>query len=217
MEEIELIERHQLFPSWILYVLLLTIVLLSILKYRREIVYIHLRAAFIRPPLSTGLPKEEIGFFGRTHWTLLINYFIVSGLAIYMALIYYQSNAYWIMLFPIAYYYLQLLEMYFVGLVAGEMKKVQGSLLLTNYTSHLLGVIFTPILLIWILNPHLSQIIIYIMAALFIFLQLVRIIRSISSALRNKILWYYIILYLCTFEIWPTLVIYLLLSSNFIG
>lgn len=216
MKEMELIERHELFPHWVLYVLLATIILLSIIKYRREIVYVHLRAAFFKPPLASGLSKEELGFFGRTHWTLLINYFIVSGLAIYMTLTYYQRTDYWLVLFPTAYYYLQILEMYFVGIISGEMKRTHGPLLLTNYTSHLIGIIFIPLLLIWILNPHLSNYIIYTMAILFVFLHLVRILRSIFSALRNKILWYYIILYLCTFEIGSTIIIYIFLSPNFV-
>ena len=213
----ELIERQELFPHWLLYVILSTIVLLAVLKYRREIVYVHLRSAFFKPPASTVLPKEEISFFGRTNWTLLINYFIISGLSIYMMLIYYRIDDYWLVLLPIAYYFLQILELFFVGIVSGEMKKIQGPLLITNYISHLIGIVFIPILLIWLLNPHLSQYIIAGIAYIFVFLQLIRIIRGIFSALRNKIFWYYIILYLCAFEIWPIVVIYLYVSSDFVG
>ncbi len=216
MKEMELVERHEMFPPMVLYVLLATIVLLSILKFRREIVYTHLRAAFFKPPSTTAMAKEEIGFFGKTHWILLFNYFLVSGLAVYMTLIYLQLDDYWLILTPIGYYYLQVLELYFVGIVSGELKRIQEALLLTHYTSHLLGIIFIPLILVWLLNPQFSQYILYALVIIFVFLQLIRIFRSILSALRNNILWYYIILYLCAFEIWTTILLYILLSSDFV-
>lgn len=215
MEEMELIKRHEMFPHWVLYTLLATIVLLSILKYQRRIIYVHLRSAFFKSPAATVLDKEEIGFLGRTHWALQINYFVVSALAVYMTLIYFEINQYWLILVPTAYYFLQVFELVFVGMVSGEIHKLKIPLLLTNYTTHILGIVFIPILLIWILNPQFSEYILYALGFIFIFLQLIRILRSIFSAINNNILWYYIILYLCTFEIWSVIIFYVILSSNF--
>lgn len=206
-----------MFPHWILYTLLLSIVVLSILKYQREAVFTHLKASFFKSPSSIPFSKEEINFFGSTNWILLLNYFIVSTLAVYMILIYNQDTIYWLILFPVLYYAFQILSLFLTGLLSGELKRINENVLLLNFTSHFIGIAFIPILFVWMLNPNISSYMINSLIIVFVVFHILRVLRGIFLALRNNVLWYYIILYLCGSEIWPILVAYLLMSPYFIG
>ncbi|HZH86948.1 MAG TPA: DUF4271 domain-containing protein [Brumimicrobium sp.] len=217
MNEFELLLRKEIFPHWIIYTLLLSIVVLSVLKHQREVVFTNLRSVFFNPPSSVSFTKEEVSFFGFTNWMLLFNYFAVSALAIYMVLVYFENTSFWLMLVPMAYYFFQLTALFFVGLLSGEVRKLWDNILLLNFTSHGIGIIFIPILFVWLLNPTLSPYIVDGLFVLFGLMHLIRILRGVFLALRNKVLWYYIILYLCGLEIWPIIVVYMLLSPDFIG
>jgi hypothetical protein len=216
MSEIELIVRNELFPHWIVYVLLFSIVVLSLIKYQREVVFTNLKTTFFKPPSAIPFSKGEVSFFGATNWALLINYVIVSALAVYMVLIYLEKSDYWLMFLPAAYYLFHISVLFFAGILSGELKVLRDNILLLNFTSHSIGIAFIPILLTWILNPNLSSYMIDVLMIVFLILHFIRIIRGVFLGLRNKVLWYYIILYLCGLEIWPVLVVYLLVSPGFI-
>ncbi|HLW29328.1 MAG TPA: DUF4271 domain-containing protein [Brumimicrobium sp.] len=217
MNEFELILRKEIFPHWIIYALLFSIIILSVLKYQREIVFSNLKAALFNPPSSIPFSKGEISFFGSVNWILLLNYFLVSALAVYMILVYFDHVSYWLVILPIAYYAFQTSALFLIGLLSGESKKIQENILLLNFTTHNIGILLIPILLAWVLNPNLSTYVIDVLAIVFIGAHLIRVFRGVFLALRNKVLWYYIILYLCGLEIWPVIVGFLLLSPDSIG
>jgi len=50
MNEMELTLREELFPHWVVYALLLTITVLSILKNQKEVVFANMKSAFFKPP-----------------------------------------------------------------------------------------------------------------------------------------------------------------------
>jgi hypothetical protein len=80
-------------------------------------------------------------------------------------------------------------------------------------TYPLRGLLLLPLLFVIILHPS-SYTVCFSVAAAFLFLfQLIRIIRCLMYAFSNKVKWYYIILYFCTLEILPLVVIY----YNFVG
>ncbi|WP_417265051.1 DUF4271 domain-containing protein [Brumimicrobium sp.] len=217
MNEIELIARNQLFPYWIIYALLFSIAIISILKFQKEFVFVHLKDAFFKAPSSVPFSKGEISFFGATNWILLINYFAVSGITVYMLLVYFKVGHSWMVILPMAYYFYQSFALFIAGTLSGELKKLKDLFLLLNFTTHSIGIVMIPILFIWILNPELSTYLPKTLTVVFLLFHFIRIVRSIFIALKNKVLWYYIILYLCGLEIWPILAVYLLVSPGFIG
>src|SRR5690554_5359456 len=117
MKEYELLLRKELFPHWIIYTLLFSIIVLSILKYRKEVVFLNLKSVLFNPPANISFSKDETSFFGLTHWLLLINYFLVSALATYMILIYYEYSDFWLVLLPSAYFIFHTLALFFAGLL----------------------------------------------------------------------------------------------------
>lgn len=213
----ELTLREELFPYWVAYVLFITIVVLSILKSQKELVFSNITSAFVKPPSSLPEAKENLSSSSLTNLMMLLNYFVVGGVAVYMLLIYFHKTDFWMVVLPGAIYLFQLLGLYFVGALSGEFNKVRENILLLNFSTHILGIILIPILLIWLLNPQLSHIVVNTLLVVYIFFYLLRLVRGMLLAIRNKVLWYYIILYLCGLEIWPMVVAYLLLKPDFIG
>ncbi len=217
MKEMELTLREELFPHWVLYALLLTISVLSILKHQREMVFVHIKGAFFKPPSTVPYAKESFSFLGSSNWILLINYFCVTGIGVFMLLAYYKSTDYWLVALPTIIYLFQLFALFFAGLLSGEFKYVRENILLLNFSAHIAGLLLIPILFVWILNPQLSQYMVVTIITVIILFYFMRLVRGMLLAIRNKALWYYIILYLCGLEIWPIVVGYLLLEPVFIG
>lgn len=213
----ELTLREELFPHWVIFALLLTISVLSVLKYRKEMVFAHLKGAFFKSPSTLPNAKESLSFLGITNWMMLLNYCLVSGIAVFMLLSYYKNTSYWLVTLPTLVYLFQLLSLFFVGLLSGEFKYVKENILLLNFSAHITGIILIPVLFIWILNPQLSEQLEVTLFAVLILFYFMRLVRGMLIAIGNKVLWYYIILYLCGLEIWPIVVGYLLVSPIFIG
>lgn len=217
MKEMELTLREEFFPHWVIYALLLTITVLSILKYQRNMVFANIKSAFLKAPSTVPDAKESLSFLGSTNWVMLLNFFTVSGIAVYMLLIYFDKTDYWMVFLPTFIFFFQLFSLYMVGVLSGELKYVRENILLLNFTGHILGIVLIPILIVWILNPHLSEYMVRSLGGVVILFYSIRLVRGLFLANRNKVLWYYLILYLCALEIWPMLVGYLLLSPYSIG
>ncbi|PWH85686.1 DUF4271 domain-containing protein [Brumimicrobium oceani] len=217
MEEMELSLREELFPHWVVYALLFTITMLSVLKFQKEMVFSQMSSTFFKAPSSLPNARENLSFLGLGNWVLLLNYFVVSGIAAFMLLSYLEINEYWLIALPSLIYLFQLSSLFFVGSLSGEFKYVKDNILLLNFTAHISGIALIPILFIWILNPQLSEYMLVSLASVLTLFYFIRLVRGFLLAIRNKALWYYIILYLCGLEIWPIVVGYLLVSPVFIG
>ena len=217
MNEMELTLREELFPHWVVYALLLTITVLSILKNQKEVVFANMKSAFFKPPSTQQEAKENLSFSSLTNWVMLTNYFLVSGIAVYMLLIYFDRTDYWMVVLPGAAYLFQLFSFYFICILSGEFNKIKDNIFLLNFIAHISGIVVIPVLVIWLLNPNFSEYMVFTMVAVVILFYLIRLVRGMLLAIRNKVLWYYIILYLCALEIWPIVLGYLLLTPHSIG
>lgn len=69
------------------------------------------------------------------------------------------------------------------------------------------GILFFALGLIWLLNPSLSDELYRVFIYVFIIFYALRFIKLFIASLSEGIPWYYIILYLCTLEILPVVVI----------
>jgi hypothetical protein len=217
MRAVELLPREVLFPSWIIYALLASSIILALVKLWRPAVFQYISETLVKPPSTIPYSRENLSFFGKSSWLLLSNYFVVGALSVYMIEVYYGFDFYWLLLAPTAYYFFQALSLFIVGKLGDGIRRLTDHFLLLNFTYHIIGLLLIPLLLMWLLNPEYSDLFIFGMGIVFAFFWLVRIFRGIIFAVRNKVLWYYIILYLCSLEIWPLLAIYLLVGTNFKG
>lgn len=217
MNTFELTARTAFFPYWVVYVLIFCVCILAVLKYQREVAYSHIGEALLKAPSSIPFTKQEAGIFGWINWGFLLNYFIASALACYMTFVYYGITHYELVVIPTLIYFIQLFSFQLIGWVSGESKKIKELVMLLNVIYHAIGIIFVPLLFVWMLNPKWSIQLMYSILIVFICLQIFRIVKSISLASRYNIWWYYIILYLCGLEIWPMIIVYAFSSPYFIG
>ncbi|MBW7867190.1 MAG: DUF4271 domain-containing protein [Brumimicrobium sp.] len=181
-----------------------------ILKYTKEYTFYYLLLALYKPPFKIPYSKNELRYFGGYNLLLLLNFFLISSLTMYMIMTYYNIHVEYAILLPTGYYFFRLLSHVFVGAVSGVSKDLGENIFLTNTIAHIIGVISIPFLLAWILNPQYSIYFIVIFVFIFGLLHIAQIWRGFFIALRNNIRWYYIILYLCTLEILPIILIYML-------
>jgi len=217
MREFQLVVRESLFPSWILYALLISVAILAVVKLWRPAVYQYISSTLVKPPSTIPYSRENLSFFGKANWMLLLNYFVVSAICIYMVQLYIGEVNVWFVLIPVLYFLFQVISLFLAGILSGEIKKLNEHFLLLNFTYHFIGLLLIPILIVWLLNVDYSIYFVYTAAIIFGTFWIFRVVRGILFALRNKVLWYYIILYLCSLEIWPLVAIYVLLVANFKG
>lgn len=217
METYELVSRTSLFPAWILHALTFSVCILALVKIWRPAVFQHIASTFIKPPSTIPYSRENLSFFGKASWMLLLNYFVVSGICIHMMQLYFETFNPWLFALPLAYFLFQAMSLFLAGVLSGELKKLTDHFLLLNFTYHFVGLLLIPALLLWILNVQYSLYFVHGIAYLFAIFWCIRVVRGILFALRNKVLWYYIILYLCSLEIWPLVAIYVLLIADFKG
>ncbi len=102
----------------------------------------------------------------------------------------------------------QIFGIWLVFLLTGEKKVCWDHFTNSVLTYPLRGLVLMPFVLVLTLNPQWKELGIWLaLGVLFVF-QLIRIIRCSVTAFSNNVRWYYIILYFCTLEILPLVVIY---------
>ncbi len=210
--------------DWVLGVMLFFSFLLLALAKRLEprVLGISFQSFFT---LSTPerLQKFEVNF-GSTGFLLLgVNFFL--SLCVCISLFFNHLGLFSnesIQIFDFKNYSLTLLTLFvslsivfymFFGLsitawLTGEKNTFKMFISQTWVNLMFFGIFFFGLGLIWLLNPSIDKVLfnifIYSIFALFGF----RIIKSLISSLLEGISWYYIILYLCTLEILPLVVVY---------
>lgn len=98
--------------------------------------------------------------------------------------------------------------LFFTSWLTGEYNLIR--IFITQSWVNLLffGLVFFLLGLIWLLNPSINKelfhVFVYVVSAFFTF----RFLKLLTASLMQGIKWYYIILYLCTLEILPIVVLY---------
>ena len=157
--------------------------------------------------------KTEISFNDSVKMHPVGSFALIINFLIGMALITFLSTKSLILdttthyLFSIGISLLLLLihltGIYIVGFISGALGRIQINQIFTINFLHIAGIIACIISIPWIINPQLSNsftiLAMVSLGALYIW----RLLKILSVALREKIPFYYLILYLCTLEIFP--------------
>ena len=108
----------------------------------------------------------------------------------------------------------------FVGImilawISGEFATLGAIVKQVLGTFQFLGLLWFIIGLIWFLNPSISTEMFYTFICSFCVVILLRFVKTFVTGLSQGISWYYIILYFCTLEILPILIVYYYSIGNF--
>lgn len=205
----ELIEREIYFPGYIAFGFLISLGLLLVSKvlapnfpgYLRDLI-------FSTQPLSTTA-YSETSKVKQGRFILIINFLIVSICAMEMIRFEYEINFnFFFTAAPLIYLIYEFFVLRFAHSVAGKSKGMKAQQIILLGVFQFLGVILFPLLVIWYLNPNLTSIIFQTISVAFGLFILYRFVRGFFIGQSKQISWYYLILYLCTAEIYPLILLY---------
>ena len=165
--------------------------------------------------------KENFRLNSLSAFTLNLSYFIGSGLCLYLTCWQYWSLSWNVSILlasalPLLIFSIETVGILLSGWLSGESQKLEGTITNVIIANNLYGILFSVLALIWIMNPEKTAIFALIFISLFLLKLFVRIVKNAFLVFNKGVSWYYIILYFCTLEALPSLVIYFAVSEGFI-
>lgn len=163
--------------------------------------------------------REEFGLGSFSSIILLLNFIVTSTVLLYLTYLHFNTGNrfelfYFLPLAPLYFFIWPLTWFNVVGYLTKEGAILKANKQNTILFSQMIGVIFSLLLLIWAFNIKWSEYFIYSFLAIIALFWLYKILRGIIFSLENNVAWYYIILYFCTLEILPLVLIYSIYTSE---
>lgn len=155
--------------------------------------------------------EHPISFIGST--SLLLNFLVCASTLLFIQFnttftIPFHETVLISILVPIIILFAPILLLYFVEIISGE-KGLLKEIKLTNWILFKgMGILLSIILLIVVFSRINSSWMFLNINYLLIIAYLYRVFRGFIFSIQKGISWYYIILYFCTFEILPLLILY---------
>ncbi len=94
-----------------------------------------------------------------------------------------------------------------ISVVSGEGQLIENLSFINSSLLNFGGIFLLMLAFIWSINPDLNTLFSTVLIIFLIVFYIIRIFKGLNITLRQKISWYYLILYLCTIEILPVLVV----------
>jgi len=166
--------------------------------------------SFVREAMPLGKPSSLL---------LLLNYALSAGAICYL---YVQGNSeiqlpnnWLVFLLPLALLFWNLVCFQITRWITGESGVFDDPITLKVIGAQALGLIYFFGAVLWVFASDQGTLFAQLALALFLAESGFRIVKSGNLVLKRGVSWYYIILYFCTLEILPLLMIYLGLTRNF--
>jgi hypothetical protein len=191
----------------IVSILLIALAKLSNSKTFKILLEVNTKGATIEQYLRENMRTGSLASIA-----LLINYYAVIFVLFFLTL----KNGYHLnlsisltisVIAPISLLIYDMIGIVFIGLLTGEFKRLKSILLVTITTNQITGIVLFLLALFWTLNPQFGALFFKLSVSIFLIKVLFRIIKGIYIILNNGVSLYYIILYFCTLEILPLMVL----------
>lgn len=212
-------ERAHNFSPLLGILLFVGFVLIALARLSRQSLYKNLLISWFKISGLRAFLKDSLPLQKRGSILLLINYLVSGGILVYLKTSEYEMNEIMHIVLaatlPLALFLLTPVGLLFTGFITGEYSVLRDVFSMKIVGAQILGLFFFLSSLLWMLN---IEIIPYVWTGIvaLIFLEFVsRIFKSVRFVMLEGVSWYYIILYLCTLEILPLFVAYLLVMKNF--
>lgn len=217
--EFELLERNTQLTTILLTISLCSTLLVGISTFGAQRLMTSLFQNFIRLNQKEKEFKEalKIGFGANA---LLFLNFIVSFTLCGFLFIQKNSNiegiVAWFISFgvTIAFILLQQIGYRFVAFLSGAKEIIDGISNINKNTWQFGGIMLLTLSYTWILDGNNFKIYSYIFLGILLLMLFLRIVKGILFSFNRRISWYYFILYLCTLEILPAIVLLKVAISN---
>lgn len=215
----ELVPRFQS-VEWLLgYVLFVAFITLAIARFARAGIYQTLVQANGKFQGVVSFVRETMPLSKPSSLFLILNYILSTGAVCYM---YVQSNDkiqlsndVLVFLLPFALLAWNLSAFLLTSWLSGVSGVFVGPATIKIIGAQLLGLIYFLCAVLWLFTSGQGNMFAQLALILFFAESGFRVVKSISLVFKQGVSWYYIILYLCTLEILPLLMIYFILTKNF--
>ncbi len=216
----ELIPRFQSLEWLMGYVLFVAFITLAIARFARAGIYQSLFLATGKFQGVVSFVRETMPLSKPSSLLLILNYLLSTGAICYL---YVQSNEKIqlsndaiVFILPFSLLVWNLASFLLTRWLSGTSGVFAGPITLKLIGAQFLGLIYFFCAVVWLFNSGQEALFAQLALILFFIESGFRVIKSISLVLRQGVSWYYIILYFCTLEILPLLMIYFALTKNFV-
>lgn len=160
--------------------------------------------------------QEEYPLNNLASILLLVNYLVSSTAVLFLCLPYKYSlqTEVLLLLLPIPFlvFFLPWFSLNVISVLVGDSSFVSESKKNTVVLTHFLGLFYSFILLFWTFNTPWRDYFIAAFLAVTLLSWVFRFFRGFLFAIHKGASWYYIILYFCTLEIIPFILIFILVN-----
>jgi len=209
-------EKMQFLPDWTTWIILFLFLLLAFIRSSSEIYLSQIFQSAFNKKAANRLFNEKVNTLFHTSFLLDLFYVMVTGLFIYQAVNHFSefsSDE------AIIYCGLIFLAFSFYVLIKFAAYRICGAIFDTasetsEYIFHaktgnrIIGLILFPIVLfLFLLDGKYTEILLYFGIVLTLILSIIKILRGMIIIAQKVFPVYYMILYLCTLEILPLLIV----------
>ncbi len=143
---------------------------------------------------------------------LALNFFVSISLILYILFDFpkfgVNFNFLFVIFFPLLFIIFSLLSVLLTAILFGEYKMIHQLLFFRILGLQFIGIIYMIIVGMWLFTNQSTHTFILAAVIVTIIEFVVRIFKSWVSVLQKNVPWYYIILYFCTLEILPLMILY---------
>lgn len=206
--------------DWVFYVFLLGLMFLAVAKYFNPVKFVEILVVFFSKKFFISAQHEDNFLFNRFNVLLFINQLLVFTAVLYLFFSsWFIDSTRWL-----DWFYLKMMAVitgfiffkFIMDILIGWVFQMRFSMMQFNFVKltfrNVIGIVFLPILLILMNLYPLNFTQIVWLAGLYVVLNLLAFVRAFVSFRK----WlgpylFYFILYLCTLEIAPYIILYKLL------
>lgn len=213
---LHLSERDSSFSTLILLLLSLSFIVIAFSRLSSRVLFSNIIEAIYKNGRVAKIVQINYPLNTLSSILLLLNYIISMSTLLFLTIQNYypiqNQDILYLTLVSILLVVVPWISLFSIGVLTGDKETLVESKINTIIFAHASGLIYSVILLVWTFNSQWSDIFVYVFLGLLFLFTIYRLLRGFISAFKKGVRWYYIILYLCTLEILPLVLLYQLLE-----
>lgn len=213
---LHLSERDSSFSTLILLLLSLSFIVIAFSRLSSRVLFSNIIEAIYKNGRVAKIVQINYPLNTLSSILLLLNYIISMSTLLFLTIQNYypiqNQDILYLTLVSVLLVVVPWISLFSIGVLTGDKETLVESKINTIIFAHASGLIYSVILLVWTFNSQWSDIFVYVFLGLLFLFTIYRLLRGFISAFKKGVRWYYIILYLCTLEILPLVLLYQLLE-----
>lgn len=210
LSKFELLERQTHLTSILLFVILLSSAIVGAGRINNPNFFISISSGFFKFKARDNAYFETNRMSQGANIALYVNF--ISSLSLCFFLLLFEQNNFAFssisaILLVIFLMILQQVGFRVVSVFTGQSTISENGSLITKQIWFFSGILYLLLSLLWLLNLKYKMLFIIVFISILAITSLLRLIKGLLFAFWSGFSWYYIFLYLCTFEILPVFIL----------